>query len=67
MVSSIAMWLTIQYQSFVCTVEWLNNSLWHIDGTLIGTTILGQNGPESNVNKRGTPHSLGMKSHHQMV
>ena len=31
--------------------KWLNSYIWSIDGTLTGTTNLGQNGPESNDNE----------------
>ena len=33
------------------TVKLLNSSIWLIDGTLTGTTILGQSGPGTNDNK----------------
>ena len=44
--------------TFVCTQlngfkysKWLNSFFWPIDGTLTGTTTLGQSGPESNSNQ----------------
>ena len=50
--------------SFVCTQsngfksrKWLNISIWLIDGTLTGTTTLGQSGPGNNGNK-GVLHIL---------
>ena len=45
--------------------QFLNRSIWQIDGTLIGTTILGQSGPESNDNE-GIIHSPELEPHHQM-
>ena len=40
-------------------VKWLNSSIWSVDGTLTGTTTLGQSRPGSNGNKRvlHTPQS----------
>ena len=31
--------------------KWLNSSIWPIDGSLTGTTTLGQSGPGSNGNE----------------
>ena len=37
--------------------EWLNSSIWSIDGTLTGTTVPDQSGPRSNSNE-GVLHIL---------
>ena len=47
----------------------LNNSIWPINGTLIGTTTQGQSGPGSNGNEGvlPIPQSSRTRTSHQMV
>ena len=40
----------------------LNSCIRPIDGTLTGTTTLGQSGTESNDNDWGTPYFLNLKT-----
>ena len=40
----------IQFNGFKYS-KWLNSSIWPIDGTVTGTTTLGQSGPGSNSNE----------------
>ena len=44
--------------------KWLDISVWPIDGTLTGTTTLGQGGPGSNGNEGvlHIPHRIGAYS-----
>ena len=46
--------LTIQFNisHFFAHLKWFNSSIWPIDGTLTGSTSLGQNEPGSNGNER---------------
>ena len=48
--------IPIKYELF------LNRSIWLIDRTLTGTTILGQSGPGSNDIEVGTQHSLNLQN-----
>ena len=60
--------LTIQF-NISHFVYWLNNSIWHIDWILKGTTSPGQGGSESNFNEGVLliPQALRLEPHNQML